>query len=86
MDEAQRYRIPRNRGRPWTAAEILALRRRLGLSQAAFAGEIGVRQQTVSEWETGRYQPRGATARLLGMLAETSGIDEPAGVPGEESP
>jgi DNA-binding transcriptional regulator YiaG len=49
---------------------VAALRRRLGLTQAAFARELGVRQQTVSEWETGRYQPRGASARLLSLLAE----------------
>ena len=54
----------------WTAERVAALRARLGLTQAAFAEELGVRQQTVSEWETGRYQPRGASARLLGMLAE----------------
>jgi len=56
--------------RRWTAARVAALRERLGLSQAAFARELGVRQQTVSEWETGRYAPRGASARILGILAE----------------
>ncbi len=55
---------------PWDAPSIRALRRSLGLSQAAFARELGVRQQTVSEWETGRYEPRGASARLLGLIAE----------------
>ncbi len=40
------------------------------MTQAAFAHELGVRQQTVSEWETGRYRPRGASARLLSILAE----------------
>lgn len=62
-----------NRGRdarPWTAERIAALRAELGLSQAAFADELGVRQQTVSEWETGRYLPRGASSRMLGHLAE----------------
>lgn len=54
----------------WTAGEIIALRRTLGLSQAAFAARLGVRQQTVSEWETGRYLPRGASARMLSILAE----------------
>lgn len=54
----------------WSAAEILALRRSLGLSQAAFAQQLGVRQQTVSEWETGKYAPSGASLRVLGMLAE----------------
>ena len=72
-----RYRFQR-RPRAWTAAEVAALRKRLGLSQAAFAGEIGVRQQTVSEWETGRYQPRGASVRLLGMLAEEAEEEQPA--------
>lgn len=47
-----------------------ALRRRLRLSQAAFADRLGVRQQTVSEWETEQYRPRGASARMLAILAE----------------
>lgn len=54
----------------WNAERVAALRRRLGLTQAAFAARLGVRQQTVSEWETGRYAPRGASARLLTLLAE----------------
>ncbi|MEO6042410.1 MAG: helix-turn-helix domain-containing protein [Tepidiformaceae bacterium] len=54
----------------WDAREIAALRATLGLSQAEFARALGVRQQTVSEWETGRYAPRGASARMLGILAE----------------
>ncbi len=77
-----RYPLPRRRPAPWTAEQVAALRRRLGLSQADFAAEIGVRQQTVSEWETGRYQPRGASARILGMLAERApGENEPGEVP-----
>ncbi len=63
----------------WTAARVAALRRAMGLSQAAFARELGVRQQTVSEWETGRYQPRGASACLLGMLAERRAPYDEAG-------
>ena len=46
------------------------MRRRSGLSQAAFARRLGVRQQTVSEWETGRYAPRGASLTVLRMLEE----------------
>lgn len=46
------------------------LRERSGLSQAAFARRLGVRQQTVSEWETGRYGPRGASLTVLRMIAE----------------
>lgn len=54
----------------WTSARIAELRHRLGLTQAAFARELGVRQQTVSEWETGQYLPRGASLRVLTILAE----------------
>ena len=68
------YRPPRRRqSEPWTAERIALLRARLGLTQVGFADELGVRQQTVSEWETGRYEPRGASAKLLGMLAERAG-------------
>ena len=47
-----------------------ALRRHLRLSQDGLAAQLGTRQQTVSEWETGRYRPRGASATLLSMIAE----------------
>ncbi len=36
------------------------------------AERLGVRQQTVSEWETGQYEPRGTSVTLLGMVAERS--------------
>jgi DNA-binding transcriptional regulator YiaG len=35
---------------------------------------MGTRQQTISEWETGMYSPRGASATLLFMLAEKAGF------------
>lgn len=57
-------------GQQWTGDDVRALRRRLRLSQAAFADRLGVRQQTVSEWETEQYRPRGASARMLAILAE----------------
>ena len=47
-----------------------ALRAHLGATQGELAGELGVRQQTVSEWETEVYRPRGASAKLLSMVAE----------------
>jgi len=59
----------------WSAEEVRRLRRHLGLSQDELAEELGMRQQTISEWETGRYQPRGASARLLGMIAERAGFE-----------
>jgi transcriptional regulator with XRE-family HTH domain len=51
----------------------------MGLSQQRMSEELGVRQQTVSEWETGMYQPRGGMRTLLALVAERAGFspDEP---------
>jgi DNA-binding transcriptional regulator YiaG len=54
----------------WDAEAVRALRERLGMTQRELAEELGVRQQTVSEWETGVYRPRGASARMLRHVAE----------------
>ena len=32
--------------------------------------ELGIRQQTISDWERGYHQPRGGMARLLTIVAE----------------
>jgi DNA-binding transcriptional regulator YiaG len=58
----------------WDAERVRRLRRTLALSQQAFAHELGVRQQTVSDWETGLYRPRGASARVLSLVAERAGF------------
>jgi len=50
------------------------LRRHMGLSQAELAAELGVRQQTISEWETGMYQPKRAMSKLLTLVAERAGF------------
>ena len=60
--------------RDWDAARVRALRRHLGLTQQELAGELGMRQQTVSEWETNSYRPRGASLRLLSLIAERAGF------------
>jgi DNA-binding transcriptional regulator YiaG len=60
-------------GKPdWDAKTILALRKHLELTQADMAARLGTRQQTISEWEKGIYQPRGTSAKLLTMVAEGS--------------
>jgi DNA-binding transcriptional regulator YiaG len=59
----------------WDRRRIRALRTHLGLTQAQMAGSLGVRQQTVSEWETGQYEPRGTSITLLGLVAERSKFD-----------
>ncbi len=65
----------RGRGPGWEATSIRSLRRHLRLSQAGMAAELGTRQQTVSEWETSRYRPRGASVRLLTIIAERAGFE-----------
>ena len=62
-------------GAEWDAERIRSLRKHLDLSQDELADELGTRQQTVSEWETGRYRPRGASARVLTIVAERAGFE-----------
>ncbi len=54
----------------WDSQRIQALRKHLGLTQREMAARLGTRQQTVSEWETAMYRPRGASATLLSLIAE----------------
>ena len=56
----------------WDKQRIRALRKHLRLTQSKLAEELGTRQQTISEWETGMYQPRGTSAKLLTLVAERS--------------
>lgn len=58
----------------WNADTIKALRRHMGLTQQEMSEELGTRQQTISEWETGMYKPRGATRTLLNIIAERAGF------------
>lgn len=63
----KRYKIGRSQ---WDGKRIQALRRHLGLTQRELSDKLGTRQQTISEWETGMYKPRGASATLLSIIAE----------------
>ena len=58
----------------WDAQSIRALRSHLNLTQAGMAEELGTRQQTISEWEKGAYEPRGTSARILTIVADRSGF------------
>lgn len=58
----------------WDGVSINALRRHLGLTQQELADELGTRQQTISEWETGMYKPRGTSITLLTIVAERAGF------------
>ena len=63
-------RMSKRRGSGWDAGSVRGLRRHMELTQDQLAEALGVRQQTVSEWETGAYQPRGASSRLLSIIAD----------------
>jgi DNA-binding transcriptional regulator YiaG len=67
----------------WDSGRIRALRLHMKLTQQEMADKLGTRQQTVSEWETGMYQPRGASATLLSMVAERAEFRYDAAPPPE---
>ncbi len=71
--------MAKRRRASWDAASVRGLRRHMALTQEQLAEELGVRQQTVSEWETGAYRPRGASERLLTIVAERAGFAYDAG-------
>jgi DNA-binding transcriptional regulator YiaG len=52
---------------------VKALRDHLGLTQQQLAEELSVRQQTISEWEQGVYEPRRSSCKLLTMYAINAG-------------
>ena len=56
----------------WDAYQVRALRQHLKVTQQQMAQELGTRQQTISEWETGMYRPRGTSNTLLTIIAERS--------------
>jgi DNA-binding transcriptional regulator YiaG len=58
----------------WNGELVKGLRRHLGFSQGELADELGVRQQTISEWERGIYEPSRATSKYLSLVAERAGF------------
>ncbi len=74
--EARRPSQAKSRYAPaaWDGRRVRALRRHMRFSQGELAQELGTRQQTVSDWETGRYRPRGTSARVLSIVAERAGF------------
>ncbi len=63
----------------WDAGSVRSLREHIGLTQQEMAERLGVRQQTISEWETEAYKPRGASVTLLGMVAKETKFTYKAG-------
>ena len=54
----------------WDAEKVKSLRDYLGLTQTQFAEELGILQQTVSQWECGYHYPKGASVKVLTLVAE----------------
>jgi len=67
------------KSRKWDADSVRALRKHLKLTQSGMAEQMGMRQQTISEWEQGDYQPRGASLKLLSIIADRSNFKYKAG-------
>lgn len=59
------------KGRTTTVKVSIATeaRNRVGLSQSAFAGLLGVSVRTLQDWEQGRREPSGAAKTLLRIAA-----------------
>ena len=56
----------------WDGQMIRALRNSMNMNQSEFADVLGVRQQTISEWENDVYLPTRARSNHITMVAERS--------------
>ena len=56
--------------------DVYSIRRRTGLSQAAFSRRIGVSTGTLRNWEQGRRTPEGPARVLLAMVGRNPKIVE----------
>jgi putative transcriptional regulator len=63
----------------WKPEMIRALREHMGLTQRELADQLEVRQQTISEWETGLHTPHRSTQKTLSMVAERAGFEYTVG-------
>lgn len=85
MDEKRvKTRRRRQKKYTWQPEAIRALREHMGLTQREMADELEVRQQTISEWETGLHTPHRSTQKTLSMVAERAGFRYEVGVGSQE--
>jgi transcriptional regulator with XRE-family HTH domain len=54
-------------------ADIAGARKRLGLTQQAFADRLGISRRTVESWESGRRPPAGLYKKALEDIMQTEG-------------
>jgi putative transcriptional regulator len=80
MEEVLRWargeEVPGLRYHPAPAEDARAIRKKTGLSQTAFARQIGVSVATLRNWEQRRRYPDGPARVLLALLAKDPGIVE----------
>ena len=62
----------------WQQDAIRALRKHMNMTQSQFADELGVRRQTISEWENGVYDPDRSTSKFLKLIAKNANFKQPA--------
>jgi DNA-binding transcriptional regulator YiaG len=75
----RQYRIHHRDGKIlWHQDAIRALRKHMSLTQTEFAEQLGVRRQTVSEWENGVYDPDRSKAKFLELIAQQANFNVPA--------
>lgn len=72
---SREYRVEKEGGEVvWDGEMVRALRTFMDLSQSEMAERLGVRQQTISEWEGERYQPTRSRSKHLSLIAERAGF------------
>lgn len=54
----------------YNATNVKKIRHSLHMTQAMFAGMMGVSKKTVEAWESGRNIPMGPASRVLDLLSE----------------
>ena len=69
----------------WDAEKVRALREFLGMTQVQFAEELGILQQTVSQWECGYHYPKGASVKVLNLVAERAKFNYGEGPPTDQT-
>jgi len=58
----------------YSPAQIISIRKRFKLSQAALASIFNISPSTVQKWEQGNKKPAGASRKLLDIM-ERKGLD-----------